>query len=153
MYMTYGCIAQVAIPTNWTRHRRPFAVVVVVVVVVVIVVKRHERLEHEGCIVVMAISCESHLRAWLLEEVETLLVNQSEHTLHWAADLFGGLLRGLSLKELLLEASCILPSGTLQLFIAFSLHQHPREVTAALVEIVQQHAAAQTELLGDAASQ
>ena len=23
--MTYGCIAQVAIPTNWTRHRRPFA--------------------------------------------------------------------------------------------------------------------------------
>ena len=43
--MTYGCIAQVAIPTNWTRHRRPFAVVVVVVV---IVVKRHERLEHES---------------------------------------------------------------------------------------------------------
>ena len=77
----------------------------------------------------MAISCESHLRAWLLEEVETLLVNQSENTLHWAADLFGGLLCGLRLKELLLEASCILPSATLQLFIAFALRQHPREVT------------------------
>ena len=51
-----------------------------------VVEERHERFEHVGAHVFMELSREGHLRAWLLEEVDSRLTQRSESTLNWAED-------------------------------------------------------------------
>ena len=92
----------------------------------------------------MSLSCTGHLRAWIVEQLEVLLQNQSETTLLWAENLTGALLSGLIVPELFLEASCILPAQGFQHFILWSLRNYPTESIAALTHNVQLQANAAT---------
>ena len=69
------------------------AVAVAVVVVVVVVaagVKRHERFKHEGPRLHMAmLSAAVHLKAWIREEIESILCEHPDELLIWA-DVYVG---------------------------------------------------------------
>ena len=90
-----------------------------------VVEERHERFEHVGAHVVMELSREGHLRAWLLEEVDSRLTQRSESTLNWAEDLLRGLLKFQDVPGIFREAVCILPQTGLIHFISWSLHDYP----------------------------
>ena len=72
----------------------------------------------------MSISCAGHLRAWLIEDVETQLQNQSNSTVVWAERLTGALLSGLTVPEIFLEAS--------KLSVGAGIQALPGVVTAEL---------------------
>ena len=69
------------------------AVAVAVAVVVVVVaagVKRHERFKHEGPRLHMAmLSAAVHLKAWIREEIESILCEHPDELLIWA-DVYVG---------------------------------------------------------------
>ena len=112
--------------------------VAIVVAVVVIAVKRHERFKHERGSIGMSISCAGHLRAWLIEDVETQLRNQSESTVVWAERLIGSLLSGLTVPEIFLEASNYQSEQGFKRFLVWSLRNYPAETLEAVTRIIGQ---------------
>ena len=61
----------------------------------------------------MSLCSAVHARAWLLEEVESCLSQQSGAVLDWVASYLLHLWRDLTLKQLIFEAAFILPSAQL----------------------------------------
>ncbi|CAE7208391.1 unnamed protein product [Symbiodinium sp. CCMP2456] len=102
-------------------------------------------LEHKG----MSLSCAGHLRAWLIEALDEHLADQPESTLIWAEQLTGELLRGLTVPEIILEASQILPRQSFALFLSWSNRHYNQETIEALIYIIRQqaNAATATEIL------
>ena len=101
----------------------------------------------------MELSCAGHLKAWILEEVESRLAEQNQRTLDWSADLLTGLLCELSIEDTFLTAAGILPPEGLNLFLSWSLQNYPQETLEALGNILRHHEAAHSELFGYQAPQ
>ena len=80
----------------------------------------------------MELSCAGHLKAWILEEVESRLAEQNQRTLDWSADLLTGLLSELSIEGIFLTAAGILPPEGLNIFLSWSLQNYPRETQEVL---------------------
>ena len=86
----------------------------------------------------MSISCAGHLRAWLIEDVETQLQNQSNSTVVWAERLTGALLSGLTVPEIFLEASNYQSEQGFKRFLVWSLQNYPAETLEAVTRIIRQ---------------
>ena len=107
--------------------------------------KRHERFKHERGCIGMSISCAGHLRAWLIEDVETYLQHQSVSTVYWAEQLAGSLLSGLTVQEIIEEASKFLPEQGFKRFLSWSLRNYPSETLNAVTAIIRRSAHADDE--------
>ena len=84
----------------------------------------------------MSLHCAGHLRAWLIEELEVHLVEQTESTLIWAERLTGELLRGRSVPEIFIGASIILQATGFKHFLSWTLQNYPSETIEAFVHII-----------------
>ena len=96
--------------------------------------------DHGGASGFMALSCITHLRSWVLAEIELLLEVYSEHTLLWATDLATALLANTTLPELFSTAAELLPCTSFEKFLLFSIRSYPSESAAALCVLVADHA-------------
>ena len=88
----------------------------------------------------METRCTVHLRAWLLEEIEFLLQNQTEQTILWAETLLAHLWRDIPLRELVIEASIILPNYAFERFLIFAARNYPKEIAASAASILSEYA-------------
>lgn len=86
----------------------------------------------------MSLCSAVHARAWLLEEVESCLSQQSGAVLDWVANYLLHLWRGLTLKQLIFEAAFILPAHNLEHFFSFLAHNYRTEFCSALTELLRE---------------
>ncbi|OLP82135.1 hypothetical protein AK812_SmicGene37250 [Symbiodinium microadriaticum] len=88
----------------------------------------------------MALEGRVHLRAWLLEEVDSLLQEKPEELRHRAIDLPTALWQDVSVKELIREASFILPELSFRRFLNFAINNYPEEALSVQEQRVEDHA-------------
>ena len=123
--------------------------VVGVVVVVKVALKRHERLKHVHGF--MALDCCSHLRAWLIEELEPQLADQEAAVVAWAETLLAALWRDANLELVIADAAFIFPAPAFERFLSFASRNYPREVASALTRILIADAQSNMERAVDSA--
>ena len=84
------------------------------------------------------LSATVHLRAWLLEEIESHLQETLQHVLDWTADLLTQLWADVQLPKLILEAWHILPPTAFKHFLDFAVRNYRSEVPQALLKSFMQ---------------
>ena len=114
-----------------------------VVAVVVVVVKRHERFKGGRVGISMSMRrCVVHLRAWLLEEAESLLLGHADATDLWVFDFLCALWDQSTLPDPILDSAFILPRSSFDRFLLFAARNYPVEFTSAIASIILYDAAA-----------
>ena len=84
----------------------------------------------------MALDCTVHLRSWILDEADFLLQSLNSEVIEWANALLHQLLDQLTLPELIVEASQILPPHIVEKLLLFTARNYPSELATAVILII-----------------
>ena len=84
-------------------------------------------------------ACVAHLRAWLLDEADSILQTLSDSESGWAADFLSLLWADCTLSILLTEAAFLFPRQSFERFLIFAARNYPAELAGAVTYILHDH--------------